>query len=456
MQIDQLLIICYFLVVLGLGFSKRSKSGAESFLFAGRTLTIPALVATLVSTWYGGILEIGRFTYENGIVTWFIFSLFYYIAALMFARYIVPQIIKLNKPTIPSLFLHKYGKISSGIAITCIILMASPAPYLKIFSDLMNFVWGISPITSLLIAVIVSMSYASIGGFSSVVRTDKLQFILMFTGFLVLLITCYISYGGAEFIASNTPMYTFSIPGNFSWSFIFTWGFIALITIIDPGFYQRTFAGQSTKVVQKSIYISIIFWFLFDLMTITAGLYALAILPDNIAGSPYLELSKAILPPILQGVFVVSLFAIVMSTIDSFSFISAFTIGRDLPLVLPSLKQFKSVRLSINIGLLITALIAIILALYFTHAIDIWYVVGSFTVPTLLIPLIFALYSIDIKCPSLCMISPCLLSASWYISGIIRSVSGYPEYILGIDPMYPGLILSISLCYFMREKGVSR
>ena len=85
----QTLVLFYFLATLGFGFYKRSSKDVNSFLFAGRRLTIPALVATLVSTWYGGILEVGRFTYENGIVTWVIFGLFYYIAAFLFVKFML-------------------------------------------------------------------------------------------------------------------------------------------------------------------------------------------------------------------------------------------------------------------------------------------------------------------------------------------------------------------------------
>ena len=126
--IPQTLVLLYFLITLGVGFYKKSGKDVKSFLFAGRKLTIPALIATLVSTWYGGILEIGRFTYENGIVTWVIFGLFYYIAALLFVKFIAPKIIESEIPTIPALFQRSFGKCPALIAIICVILMTTPAP----------------------------------------------------------------------------------------------------------------------------------------------------------------------------------------------------------------------------------------------------------------------------------------------------------------------------------------
>ena len=440
--LDQTLVLMYFLTTLGFGFYKRSDKGINNFLFAGRRLTIPALVATLVSTWYGGILEVGRFTYENGIVTWIIFGLFYYIAALLFVKYIAPKIIESNIPTIPELFLKSFGRIPAIIAIFCVILLTTPAPYLKIMATLFDFVWDISVFWALVLGSFLSIIYAVTGGFSAIVRTDKLQFVLMFLGFSVLLFSAWSKYGGISFLIANTPEFAFSIPGNFSWTFIFVWGFIALITFIDPGFYQRSFAGQSLQTVQKGILISVGFWVIFDGMTVLSGLYALAILP-TVEISPYLDLANILLPPFAKGLFLVSLFAIVMSTVDSFTFISAITIGRDLPTILGlKLTDDKMIQLT-RVGLGITAIFSICLALYFEYAVDIWYLAGSFVVPALLVPLVAGLYRCKIYKPVILLLVPPAIAICWHLRGIAHpSIDGFPTYIWGLDPMYPGVVVS--------------
>ncbi|MEJ2051569.1 MAG: hypothetical protein P8Y60_17340, partial [Calditrichota bacterium] len=73
-------ILLYLALLLFIGFRKRSNlSDEEDFILGGRRLTLPAFVATLVTTWYGGILGIGEFTYRYGFSNWVVFGLPYYI-----------------------------------------------------------------------------------------------------------------------------------------------------------------------------------------------------------------------------------------------------------------------------------------------------------------------------------------------------------------------------------------
>jgi hypothetical protein len=76
---------------------------------------------------------------------------------------------------------------------------------------------------------------------------------------------------------------------------------------------------------------SILFWAGFDFMTTACGLYARALLPalpDPVYAFP--RLAEITLPPWPLGFFYLGMIATVMSTIDSYAFIAATTVGRDL------------------------------------------------------------------------------------------------------------------------------
>ncbi len=454
------LVLIYLLATLLIGLYKRSDTDMNSYLFAGRRLTIPAFVATLVTTWYGGILEIGRVSFHNGIVTWIIFGVFYYVAALLFLKFIAPKIYDMKVRTIPEFLNNQYGRATALFGLFFVFLMVSPAPYLKMLGELFRHLWDIPEITALELGALFSVIYAIGGGFSSVVRTDKLQFVLMFSGFAFILIMAVSHYGGYHYLKTHAPAYAFSVPGNFSWTYIFIWGFIALITFIDPGFYQRCYASNNVLDVQKGLKISILFWLLFDFMTVFTGIYASAILPADITGSPYLELAEVLLPPVTRGFFLVSLFAIVMSTIDSFTFISAYTLGKDLPEIIagPGLKV-QTMRLT-QLAILVTAVLSIAIARFFPHAIDIWYTIGTFSIPVLVVPMVGAMYRKPLKKPVLVMSLSLLICIIWFGIGFYSKTNGEPVYPLGVEPLYPGLLVSLALYFLLnlfsgKDGGVS-
>ena len=430
-EIDHILIWIYLLSILFIGITAKSPKTNIGYIYAGRKLTIPAFVATLVSTWYGGILEIGRFSNQNGISTWLVFGLFYYIAALIYARYIVDRISISNNGSIPTQFYNHYGKSSAIFAVILVFLLASPAPYLKMLATILSYIWKIDSTTALMIGVFFSTIYTLKGGFSSIVKTDFIQFLLMFLGFGYMAIYLYFNYGGIGFLSSQLSSEMLSFPGKLNWTYILTWGFIALITFVDPNFYQRVYSSSNIKNAKKGIYISVVFWFLFDIFSITVGIYSAAILPE-VQFSPYIDLAEQILPPLIKGFFIISILSIIMSTIDSFIFISGFTIGKDL-VEISSRKESNIMH--VRLGIIISGLFSMVLAIFFANAIDIWYFTGSLAVPCLLVPLFFIYGNIQLKNAFLCIVFPGAVTCIWFIYG-------YPS----IDPMYPGLTTSLILC----------
>ena len=88
-------VIFFFVLILIIGFSNKKNNTLSEFIYSGRKVTTPALVATLVTTWYGGINEIGIETLHNGVIVWLYFGFFYYMAALAYAYIIAPKIIQI-------------------------------------------------------------------------------------------------------------------------------------------------------------------------------------------------------------------------------------------------------------------------------------------------------------------------------------------------------------------------
>jgi solute:Na+ symporter, SSS family len=308
----------------------------------------------------------------------------------------------------------------------------------------------------LIIATTISMSYIFTGGFNAVVRTDKLQFGFMFLGFALLLIYSIKVFGGYSQLAMSLPKSHLSITGGASLQYIVVWFFIAIWTFVDPGFYQRCAAAKSPKTAQKGIIISIIFWFLFDILTLSTGLYAKAMLSGVDPLFAYPRLGALVLPPIAYGIFITGLLATIMSTIDSLGMISAITFGRDIlwQIKTPSSKKDSWDNESTSLihkGLGVTSFIALALAFSIPSVVKLWYNLGSIIVPGLVIPF---LLSFKNNRPQdgiiLMMICPALVSILW-----ISAASLVGDYPFNIEPFYPGILTS-GLIYGWKVKNGKR
>ena len=456
--LDVSILIIYLVALAILGFirSNHSNKDPEAYLLAGRKLSLPGFVVTLVATWYGGILGMGENTFSFGVQTWFIFGLPYYIFALLFALFLAARINQAKYISLPDQFHNRYGKTAGVISAIYILALASPAPYILSIGILIQFLSGLSFGISLIIATTISMSYIFTGGFNAVIRTDKLQFGFMFLGFALLLIYSIKMFGGYTQLAMALPKSHLSITGGASFQYILVWFFIAIWTFVDPGFYQRCAAAKSPKTAQKGIIISIIFWFLFDILTLSTGLYAKAMLTGVDPLFAYPKLGALVLPPIAYGIFITGLLATIMSTIDSLGMISAITFGRD---ILWQINNNSSNNSSwdtqstslIHKGLGVTSFIALALAFSIPSVVKLWYNLGSIIVPGLVIPFLMSFNKNRMQDGIIfMMVCPALASIIWIISGEL--LGNYP---FNIEPFYPGIATSC-LIYGWKVKNGKR
>ena len=459
--IDWILIFAYFLFLIWISWKKGWQSSDETeFLLSGRKVTIPAFVATLVSTWYGGILGVGEFSYQFGISQWLVFGIPFYIFSAIFAIFLSGKI-RLNKAlTIPEAIETRYSPLAGRISALPIFILVSPAPYILMMGVLFQFmIGGDTPyLTFASLVALFSVLYITIGGFGAVIRTDILQMVLMFGGFIMLLSFSVLEFGGFSTLLDTLPSDHKDITGGFSWQYILVWFFIALWTFVDPSFHQRAAAAESPQTAKKGIFISIGFWTFFDFLTCFTGLYAFAILGSGIEEPilSYPMLAETLLPVGLKGLFFITLLATIMSTLDSYLFISGQTLGRDfLAKYLPSVQRNRLTR----VGIFISAVIGILLTILYPSVIDLWYVIGSVCIPGLLIPVLgvyIRFFSLRRSYVVYALVAPITISLGWLIMGTLQSSDGQGYLYLGIEPFYPGLLVAIIIWMTGRDRRVKK
>ena len=92
------------------------------------------------------------------------------------------------------------------------------------------------------------------------------------------------------------------------------------------------------------------------------------------------------LPGWLAAFFTLALFATVMSTLDSYLFLSAATVGHDLTTADPPSPEHERRRM--RYGLVLSAVLASVGALLFDSAVTVWHHVGSVVTSALLLPVV--------------------------------------------------------------------
>ena len=457
--IDIAIILLYFaaVVFIGVRSSRRQKNSTDEYLLASRSLTLPVFIATLVSTWYGGILGVGEYSYKYGISNWLVFGVPYYFFALVFAFFLAKKARATNLVTIPDKLYAAYDAKTSLVGALLTFVLVSPAPYVLMLGILVQLIFGISLVASIFISTFLTVCYLYAGGFRSDVNTNIAEFILMFAGFIIVVPFAYAKFGGIAYLRATLPPLHLTWHGGNTLQFMFVWFFIALWTLVDPAFHQRCYAAKDGTVAQRGIILSTMFWFVFDFFTSTAGLYARAALPNlQQPVFAYPMLAEVTLPVVAKGMFYVGMLATVMSTLSSLTFIGAVTVGNDIVgrLLMHEKEEVRSAAVTLwtKIGLVISALFAVMLAILVPSVVKLWYIIGTAIVPGLLVPLV-ASYFERLRIPATyAFAAMCLgwgISTVWLFFGLLNG----GEYFFSIEPMYPGLCVSLMVWGAGRAAG---
>jgi SSS family solute:Na+ symporter len=286
--------------------------------------------------------------------------------------------------------------------------------------------------------------------------TNVVEFVMMYAGFAVMVAVALPAVGGFSGLAARVPPLHLVPTGGHDAQYIAVWFFIALWTMVDPSFHQRSAAAKDERTARNGVLVSVAFWFMFDAMTVSTGMAARALLPDLAQPAlAYPTLAVLILPDGLRGVFFVGLFATVMSTLTSMLMLGGLTAGRDVVARWKSVDDEVRIKRWVRIGTVFSGVVAVALAWLFPSVVTLWYTVGTALIPGLLIPVLgcyLPFFRLRARATVYLMAMGSTVSTGSLVWGYWRAVDGVPQYWWGVEPLLPGLAVTAAIWSLARWK----
>ncbi len=453
-----IIIYLFFLFAVGLYVTKRVKK-TEDFLVAGRTLTAPILVATLLATWIGSgdIFSVSDLSYNHGFASligssggWL---------GIIIAFFIAGRVRKFGQFTVPDILEARYNHWARILAtITTIIAYVTIVSYqfrggglvLNIITD-----GKIDAKTGIIIVAVFVVSYTLLAGMLSVAYLDMFNGILMIGAILIAVPFLIHHVGGLESIIANVTPRKHAILGNMT--FIQAMGYFVptlLLALGNANMYQRFFSAKNEKEAKKSV----IGWVI-GVILLGVALQSLAVIGSSYFKGLESEQASTIIimvahkgvPVVIGCALMAAIMAIIISTANSFLLVPATNIVRDIyqRFINPDLPDKKMILFS-RLVVVVLGFLAFILIRFYPRILDAAYaaytIYGAGITPALMA--VFFWKRATIKGGVFSILGGMTVTIIWEVINKVQD-----QLPLGIPAVYPALLCSVALLIFVSLAG---
>ncbi|MCB9989094.1 MAG: hypothetical protein H6868_07155 [Rhodospirillales bacterium] len=361
-QITILSAICvYFAAMIGIGLYASRNQSHEGFVIGSRNVGYIPTIGSLATSFRDGM----------GILFWFGFAatsgygglwlIVGAIVGLLIYTIIGPRVRDIAKRhdyvTIGEMLRAQIGIVTERVTALIIVVFALlySAMQLYVSGNLFAVVLGLDAWIGVWGVALVVGFYLYFGGYSTVVKTDAIQFFLIIS---LILIPFFFTPAKEDLLDFGS---LFSLPADMSWALAFI-GFFFVLGSADT--WQRVFSARNDRVIKIS----------FPLAGVMLGIMTLSLIFLGMAAKPYLGTDISadnafflifegdyIAPWLLAFIAVVTM-AICMSTLDTMSYLAAATIGKNFmpPQITEKREQYvlmsRVVMIVILIGMAIVAM----------------------------------------------------------------------------------------------------
>ncbi|MDP6090005.1 MAG: sodium:solute symporter family protein [Candidatus Marinimicrobia bacterium] len=407
--IDYVIIVLYLsgMVGVGLWFAKKH-TDFDDFFLAGRSLTTPLLITTLISTYYGIDVLFGdsQLGFTDGVVAWFGYArptyAFFLVAAFLLAQRLREE----NFKSLPDILDKYYGKKTRYVGAVTSFIYSLPALSLYGFGMLGDVILGWKPIVGMLVLGGIALVYTLTGGFWAVVLTDSIQFVMMCVVLALAFPFAMNLIGGFDSMIDTLEPNYFDTMGDLSTWLIVIYASTGLSILVEPTFYQRIFAAKSYKSVRNALIIGIFIWGSYDWMITILAMSAKVgvlkgLLPGDVApDAALLTIMVAALPAGALGLFIAGVLSTEMSTLDSYCLVAGGNVAYDIykPALKPDATDTELIKTT-RYGILLSWFLGFAMAVSFEQMLGLWVFLASILISSTLTPILLGIYIPNFRRP---------------------------------------------------------
>ena len=350
-------ILCSVTIYKTLGVKTRA-----DFLVAGRTLSWPVLVFTLLSSWIGAgsLLAGAENAYRNGFVAlwqplggWVGLLLIALIAARAreFAQFTIPDLLEVR--------FNATARVLGSIAIviSCTIITS----YQLIGGgDILHLIFPqIARTTGLYVIAGFVIFFTAAAGMASIAYLDLMIGALVTVTMVVAVPVLLHSVGGWNAVTHSLPRTHFEVLGNYTLSGALGLALPTMLLLIgNQGMYQKFFSAKSESDARKSVVGWIIGTVVLETLLVSMAVIASAKLHTEQPREIIPLTAREALPPWLGAILLGGVFAKVVSTANNYLFSPATNLIHDV------YGRFINPRASERRTLIVSRLIVVLLGLF--------------------------------------------------------------------------------------------
>ena len=307
----------YLLIFLIIGVLDLKKiKNFTDYSVAGKNQSLWAVIMTLLATVVGASTTIGitDTVYTIGFpgIWWLAFGA---LGLVLQSVFLSEKVRSINADTLPDLAKKTVGSAAEKVIALIIVIswIGVIAGQFVAMNSLITFALGKQNGAVFAIVSLIVLAYTSIGGQMSVVKTDKLQLLVIFTGVVVCMLYLYFGIGGN---ASEACSHIELLNGNYTPMNLFTQFFvIGGVYFLGPDIMSRNFIAKDGKTAKKSAAVAGILLLVFSFVITMIGMWMkYNVSPEEIGEGSVLMYGVSLLP---KGVAILLIFGLLSAIVSS-------------------------------------------------------------------------------------------------------------------------------------------